>query len=449
MRTAKIHLACIVLFGLVMTVHNLHRRTTRADFGADFKVYYTAAALVLNGQTSHLYDGANTGEDPQWKFARPGTVYTAMAQSHGLGPVRLYVYPPILADLLVPLAAASEDTAQRLWIVLNLLAVGATAWMTARLVGVSFSSLSGMAVLIGCFALLPISFCIFWGQITIGLLLLWAIGIFAYARDQKAVSAFALALATTIKLTPLLVVAPLLLWQDWRWLRSYALSLAALVATMCTINHPALVAEYFQRVTPAMSRGIPVPQNKSLVSFVQLLYVAAHREVIDPFLAATTTIPHNVLSLAKLLPLLAVLAVLAVLGRSGRALSLDGRLLALALLALVSTCASPVAWEHAYVVASLPLALLWARALRQKIPTSELVFLSLCSIELGTFFVDDIVGRLHGGVLATECALAPTFGIGLAFFCLRRSYLRSFTLAVPRKGVGAQSLRADQTLAEV
>lgn len=449
MRTPKIHLACILLFGLVMTVHNLHIRTTRADFGADFKVYYTAAALVLNGQTSHLYDGANTGEDPQLKFARPGTVYTAMAQSHGLGPVRLYVYPPILADLLVPFAAAPEAAAEQLWLVLNLLAVAATAWMTARLVGLSLASLPGMAVLVGYLALLSTGFCIFWGQITIGLLLLWAIGIFAYSRDQKAVSAFALALATSIKLTPLLVVAPLLLWQDWRWLRSYALSLAALVAAMCAINRPALLAEYFQRVTPAMSRGIPVAQNKSLVSFVQLLYIAARREVIDPFLAATTSIPHNVLSLAKLLPLLAVLAVLAVLGRSGRALALDGRLLALALLALVSTCASPVAWKHAYVVAGLPLALLWARALRQTIPTGELVFLSLCSIELGTFFLDDMVGHLHGGVLATECALAPAFGIGLALFCLRRSYLRRFTLRVPHAGLGAPSPRAGQTLAGV
>ncbi len=428
MRAVQAALGSVLLLCFALTLHVVHHLANRADFQADFQVYQTAAALVLHGEAPHIYDEADNGSDPQLKFAHPGSTYTEAAQQLGIPRVRLYVYPPVLADLLVPLAAVRAEIAEPIWIALNLAMLGLTAWMLASLLAIPLPSAGGFALIIGVFFLPPIGMCLLWGQITLLLLLLWAVGLFAYARGEKELSALALALATAIKLTPLLVLAPLLIWRDWRWVRGYALALAGIFVAVCLVNHPALLHDYFAHVMPSMSRGIPNTENKSLVSFVQLFYVALHGVRVTPVATPTMPIPQAVVSAAKLLALLTTLVVIAMLVRAGATLATGGRVLVLALLALVSACVSPVSWRHAYVVEVLPLALLWAHALRHRPSRTELAVLTVCSLELGSFLFDLISEHAGHGLLTIEPLLAPLAGIVLTLFFLSGGRLRRFTI---------------------
>jgi hypothetical protein len=86
-----------------------------SENGAAFAVYYTAASLVRSNMDPHIYDGSERHINPQLMFADPNTVFARTAGAHGISTVMLYIYPPTLADLLVPLTLFSPATALIIW----------------------------------------------------------------------------------------------------------------------------------------------------------------------------------------------------------------------------------------------------------------------------------------------------------------------------------------------
>ncbi len=342
----------------------------------------------------------------------------------------MYIYPPILADLVLPLTFLRGRTAGELWVVINLLALGGTAFLTARLLGVRPVSLPGAALLVGLLLLYSTVFCLIWGQVTILLLLLWAAGMLFYQRGWHAASAFVFALATAIKLTPLVVVAPMLLWREWRWLRQYSVFLVALTALMVVINGPAPLADYIFHVMPSMAAaGTSDFENKSLLSSVQLLYAALHGNSLK---TATPAAPHGIIIAAKVSALALGGLTLLLVWRLGRAMTVADRLLSLSFFGLLSVCIAPISWKHAYIVAYLPLALMWAKAFRQQLSLPALSLLTLASIELGSFFFDAVATKIfHGVPLGLLSFLCPGTGVLLGLWQIakmRRGAVRQDTV---------------------
>ncbi len=377
---------------------------------ADFYVYDAAGKVVQQHHSKDMYDGADTGEPFGLRFVDRQTPLGRAAGSIGLDQVRLYIYPPILADLVLPLSYLPALTAGKVWLALNLVALLLTAWVMTRTLSIPVLSLGSLALLVGIFSMFATGMCLIWGQITILLLLLWMLGIDWYQRRWYAASAFALALATAIKLTPLLVIVPLLLWREWRWLRAYAVSLVLLVALMLTVNTPASLADYVFHVMPSMSGGgTPDLENKSLLSSVQLLYVTLRGGNPNP---VSMAIPPVVITAGKLLSLALMGLATLLLVRVGTGMRMLDRRLTLALFALLSACLAPISWKHAYVVVFLALSFLWAEAFRRRISSFHLLLLSLCTIELGSFLFDSMaVKATHGVVLGVLSFLGPGTGI--------------------------------------
>ncbi len=405
-------LTLILCFG--MTFRQFHR----TEF-ADFQVYDAAAEVVHEGKSVHMYDDADTGALFELKFVNPALPLAQAANHIGIDRVRLYIYPPILADILLPLTFVPAITAAKLWLAFNLLALVLTALLLARMLGAAWFSLQSLLLTIGVFLLFSTGMALLWGQITVLLLLLWAFGMFAYQRGWQGASAFVFALATLIKLTPLLVVAPFFFWREWRWLRAYAVSLAALVGLVCLLNTPASLTDYFVHVIPSMSGGgTPDLENKSLLSSMQLLYVGLHGGVVKHVAIPT---PPVLVSAAKAVALALLFIALALVARLGRHMVFADRRMTLALFALLSVCVAPISWKHAYVVALLPLALLWAEAFRKQVTTTALLLLTFCSVELGSFFFDSVAVKLtHGTLLGMLAFLAPGTGIVLSLVLLAR-----------------------------
>ena len=419
MSHAKAALVLVLLFCVALGARQIHKPNL-----ADFYVYDAAAELVHEHQSAHLYDDANTGADFELKFVNPATVLGQAARHIGVDQVRLYIYPPILADLLLPLSFVSASVAGKLWLLINFAALLAIAVLMMRVLNLRPGSLGALALVVGLCAMYSTIFCLEWGQVTILLLLLWTLSISCYQRGRPAASALALGLATVVKLTPLLVVLPFLIWKDWKWLRAYALSIAALVLVICVINKPASLQDYFFHVMPSMSKGgTPDFENKSFLSSAELLFLTAKGASLRP---VTVAIPKVIQTATKAGSLLIVLLAAATLVPKAASLRMYDRLITLAFFALLSACVAPISWKHAYVVAFLGLALLWAETLRSevlhaKVSTGYLLLLTFCSMELGTFFFDSVIAKLTHGVLwALLSFLAPTTGIVLVFAGLAR-----------------------------
>jgi hypothetical protein len=239
----------------------------------DFDVYLTAAQLVREHKGVDIYSDADTGLNPQIRFAAIGSTFQRTAASIGIPAVRLYVYPPTLADLLVPFTFFSVEHARDAWLIFNLLTIlGAAMLVTWMLYDTALHvACIGFFVCILCFRANGWSFDE--GQVSSALVLLWTAGIVCYVKGFKRTSAAVFALAAAIKLTPLLVVLPFLVWREWRWVRWFFLCLAVICVSLCAVNGPQSLLDYTLHVIPPMSAGATSCENTSLPSGLQQAYL--------------------------------------------------------------------------------------------------------------------------------------------------------------------------------
>ncbi len=362
----------------------------------DFEVYYSAAVLARQHQGAAIYAGADSGKDAQLEWADPSTPIALTAKQAGVDKVRLYVYPPILADLLIPLSLAPLAAAKVVWTIINISSILLIVFMLTRMMGLSTIGPGALLLLLGLVFSSPVYSCVFWGQVTLLLTLCWMFGMYGYMKGWRAASAIVLALATAIKLTPILVLFPILVWKDWKWLRAFTVSLLAFFIVMSAISTPYALTDYFLHVVPSMSRGIPEFANHTLAAAIQYLYVALHGVSIFPM---TFPIPDGVVKVGKAISLTALLLIVIMpLYRCRKNLSLRDRIIALALIAMVSPAIAPVSWIHAYAVCYPAIALLWGEAFVRRISTSKLILLTTCSIVLNSIAMTDVIeGLVHSG----------------------------------------------------
>lgn len=385
----------------------------------DFNVYYFAAALVSHGHGSLIYTGADDGSDPQTRIAGPGTPIDLSARSEGVTNIGYYLYPPLLADMLVPLTHLGLRKATRFWLVFNLFLVLGTAVCLSRLLNTPLIGIGSAVILIGAFCYSPIIDCLSYGQVTVLLLFLWSLATTCYAKGCSAWAGAIFALAAVIKLTPAIVLLPLIFWRKWHSVIAFLITASGLFLSSLYFNTPAALSVYLNRVVPAMSRSIPRITNISISSGTQLLITALHggRVFPDPY-----SLPYNTVLAGKIVSLCFTVAMVAVVVAKGRKLLLEDQVLILALLALISPVISPVSWLHAYATGFIAFALLWAEALRAKTPYVYQVFLLVNSIIVGSYAGSAIVYRtaqLHHEVLTASLDLFRMLALcGLIFYRL-------------------------------
>lgn len=185
--------AVLVFCILSSGIYFASKSGTNAEvYANDFNVYYHAAKEVL------------AGRDPY---------------QNSLGEWTPYLYPPLLAELLVPLATLPLRFAAYLWFLISAAsmfsAVLMSGWMSARededagakseprrgrLLSLQAAIAAGAVIVVLRFALDTFSL----GQVNTVVAGLAVAHIYFYSRDKKAMSAIALVLAVSIKLTPAL-----------------------------------------------------------------------------------------------------------------------------------------------------------------------------------------------------------------------------------------------------
>jgi len=199
-------------------------------------------------------------------------------------------------------------------------------------------------------------------------------------------TAAALALATIIKITPILSVPVMLIWKDRRWLVSYFSVLTGLVAFMGAYNG-LQTSTNFLAVMASMAGGNPIISNKSIASVATWIY---YGKVFDGH-SVTDVVSRStpILTLVTRAVSLAICgSAFYLLWRNRNCRDRDSRAITLAVFALLVLCVSPVSWRHAYAVAFIPLAISWADALRRQQRLWHLALLALTSVSVGTVCLD-------------------------------------------------------------
>jgi hypothetical protein len=225
-----------------------------SETGTNFSMYYTAAWLVRSNMSMHIYDVVDRNTNPQTIFADPKTVFAQTAHAHGISRITLYLYPPTLADLIVPLTALSPSAALMVWHALDVLMIVGLSLALTQMLDVKFW---GSTVLVAAAVLLfrPTLNTIHWGQVTILLTFLLTVGLSLYVYGHKNIAALLFVLAIAIKLEPIIVILPFIVWRDWKCLRSLAIWGVLLGLGLWAVNGSDALNLYFLHQLPAMSGG--------------------------------------------------------------------------------------------------------------------------------------------------------------------------------------------------
>lgn len=245
--------AVVVVFTTFLGIYSA-RSWDKYEKGTNFDMYYTAACLVRSGMSVHIYDVIDKDTNPQYIFADSRTVWAQTARAHGISRITLYLYPPTLADLIVPLTALSHSTAYTVW---NLLGVLMIVGLSAALVRMLNMNFFGSTALVATAVLLyrPTLNTFHWGQVTILLAFLLTIGLISYLHGNKNLAALLFVLAIAIKLEPIVILIPIIAWRDWKCLRSIAICAVLLGLGLWAVNGRDALNLYFLHQLPAMSAG--------------------------------------------------------------------------------------------------------------------------------------------------------------------------------------------------
>ena len=407
---AGVVVACVAVLCVAASHWQLKFPFELREPQTNLETYYTAASLVHDHRAEDIYDGADTGVDPQLRVADEGSIFGAEALARGIHDTGLYVYPPLLAYLTVPLAWFSLPVAGAIWKICNWIALLATIALLVRLLSLRLWGLGGLAVSLFLFAYRPSLECFYYGQIPIMLTLLEVGGIFLYARGYKTCGALLFAVATAIKLTPAIVIVPLIAWRDWKTLRAFALWCAGIAGAICLPDRGKLLFHFCRQVLPAMSSGIVNIDNKGLSSSLQTLWLDIWPGSSTVWLGLA----------AKIFSVFTVIYA----GWLCRSKSNDNdgsyRLEVFSLFLLLSCCVAPVSWRHAYVSSAPALVILFKRMLEGRTRLTEAIVLSCFTLSISSFGFSQAARSTGNPMLAIWANCVPVLGLMLVIVALRR-----------------------------
>lgn len=342
MRRILITLAIITV--LVSGVYFARQSGTNPHkYENDFNVFYFAASELLDGR------------DPYQESLHAWTPY---------------LYPPLLAELLVPLALLSLPVAAYLWFLISLSAAVVAARMSAALAAMQVMTDSSrqrvlVAVLAGVILLRFILDNFKLGQVNLVIAALAVAHVYFYATNRRRWSVAALALAIAFKLTPALLLAYHLARRRWLFAAACAACAGVLIAASF-LPFGARAADTFnvffnRTVRNQQGFDLAYGGNQSLRGFVARLtegmQSAEHPQVSDEASDGSVRQPSSRLTLILAAILLAGALAAAVVARSEMA--------AAAPFFCCMVMLSPLSWKAHFVILILPVAFIIQSALQE------------------------------------------------------------------------------------
>jgi len=211
------HSVALILLVVTILVSGVHFAGQSGiypeSYSNDFNVYYFAAREMT------------AGHDPY---------------QQSLGDWVAYLYPPLFAELLIPVALLPLPVAAYVWFLISVTAMLVTAWMCGALfddvadADPSPPLLSRRMLIAAGAVLILIRFVLDnfnMGQVNTLVTMFAVAHVYLFTKNRKLASAFMLAIAVALKLTPGLLIVYHLARRRWRYA---ALCMAVTAAVMAT-----------------------------------------------------------------------------------------------------------------------------------------------------------------------------------------------------------------------
>jgi hypothetical protein len=326
-------------------------RNTR---GADFCAYYIAGKFVSARPAQSLYQLPFYADGRMNLNAEVplSSAWHAASTYYHLPYAAPYIYPPFFAVLMKPLAHLSYASAFAVWNMLTVLLIVSAVLLSLDLRGVRVDGKLALIVGIGVFLYYPVLDDLFFGQIGGLILFLTAAGVWLLAKNRNWMSAFCFAVATLIKLTPVLVVPVLIFHRRWKWLGAYAAWMAALLMFSVWQAGWEMHLQFWHVVMPSISCGAAVCQNSSIMGYVQELFLG----FVPLSMHAPQTIPPYACAVSRWVSFAVYGGMLfrCYLRRHEGLVVRD-----LVVMTLLGIVVSPISWWHHYTLGLLPFIYLW------------------------------------------------------------------------------------------
>lgn len=360
---------------------------TNADvYSNDFNVYYRAAREVL------------TGRDPY---------------QNSLGEWTPYLYPPLLAEALTPLVLLPLPVAAYIWYLISAASILASVSMLSTLAGDSEQGgIEPTARRLGLAALAVVVVLRFvldtfnLGQVNTVVAVLAVAHVFFYRREKKTLSAIALVLAISIKLTPALLLVYHLAKLRLKFAAACAALLAAVsIASFLPFGSPVTAFQTF------VSRTIKNEQGYNLADAGNQALRGAIERSIKNTNESTESDTSNSLKPADTFTLLVSIVFLTVAIAAAR--SAGSELSGIAPFFCCMALLSPLSWKAHFVILILPIANLLFRTNG----STRSRFLVAATL-IAAFALFDLTSPRVVGLAAAEWADAHSlvFGGGLIVF---------------------------------
>lgn len=303
----------------------------------------------------------------------------------------IYKYPPFYGMLFIPLAGFADIAVLRIYryIDIGLLVATALIWRSMLAPRSLWWWIPTMLI---CANLNPVLETLRYGQIDIVIALLCSICYWCLYHDRDDTAGWLIALMTTIKIYPIVLLGYVLLRRRWRGVRGFAVGMVVFNLIGVAVVGWADYVVFVQQVIPIIGGTTAYVENQTIYAFVARLVAPSYP--LAPFLDTQWTRVASVLAL-----LMIVVSALVTL----RDVSAKSSVAALqyGLFVMVMALAIPVAW----VGYQVPLYLIWLMVVwygltRQlSIAQTSILAASFALIGFGNFL--SFVFRLDVGVVAT------------------------------------------------
>ncbi len=379
------------------------------NHGVDFSAYYLAGKLISETPAQSLYQLPRFA-DGRLNFNAPvpmSSPWHAAAIRYHMPFAYPYIYPPFFAVLMKPFAHLSFSAALTVWNLVTVLLVVGSVIISLSVGGVGLDSKLVLLIGVGVFSYYPLLDNLFFGQSGGVILFLLAAGVWFLSRNRMWLSALCFAVATVIKLTPVLAVPVLIFHRRWKWLATYVAWMISLLILSIWQGGWVAHQQFWNEVLPSISSGAPICQNSSIMAFVQELFLGYVPLGQSPSL----TLPLYAATVSRLVAFLVYLLMLGRFYLRRR----DGELVRdLVIMALLAIVVSPISWMHHYTIALLPFLYLWCNTPEKGNRTLIALFIAVGTNVVGMFQVPE---RNHI-VQLILAAIVPGLMIAVAYMTL-------------------------------
>jgi len=383
--------------------------SARADIPNDFPGYYVAAQIARNPRDHRLYYLPGNPLQVLLGNAPKDTPWTTTARTDGFNSTLPFNCPPFAAWLLQPLSFFSWPVALLLWRIALLGMLLLSVYLALLIAGGDNLLLHFVLVATAALSFFPSKETLFQGQLDPLILLTWVAGVYLQKVNRPVWSALLFAIGTVVKVSPIAVVGIFLLRRQWKWLASYAAWCAILmgisISRLGWENH----VIWAMQVMPVLSRGAPYFANKSIAGLLYEVYLRRVPLQLD------FQIPGLLTRVASLLNLCIYGGTLIYFWWKNRVA--NAIVYELVVMALTALAMSPLVWRHYYVLALLPLIVLWLRPGNDR---WEWLVLAVSTLAIGTVFVDYVIVAVRHPVLdILSGGVIPLATLALLFLLLR------------------------------